>query len=84
VTLMLSVAATCTQQQCSLLDYLTAVCTAALHGQPRPSLVTSSGSRHRGLNSYSAKSLRIQFTRSPSTRYVGRWQFNTTHGRPTG
>lgn len=36
---LLSVAATCRQQHRSLLDYLTAVCTAAQHGHPIPSLV---------------------------------------------
>lgn len=36
---LLSVAATCQQQQRSLLDYLTAVCTAALRGDPIPSLL---------------------------------------------
>jgi transposase len=39
VTRLLSVAATCKQQQRSLLDYLTAVCTAAQQGQPSPSLL---------------------------------------------
>jgi transposase len=41
VTRMLSVATTCKQQQRSLLDYLTAVCTAAQRGQPIPSLLTA-------------------------------------------
>lgn len=39
VTRMLSVAATCKQQQRSLLEYLTAVCTTAQRGQPIPSLL---------------------------------------------
>jgi transposase len=38
---MLSVAATCKQQDRALLDYLTAVCTAAQHGHPVPSLLSS-------------------------------------------
>jgi transposase len=36
---LLSVAATCKQHDCSLLAYLTAVCTAAQRGQPIPSLL---------------------------------------------
>jgi transposase len=43
VTRMLSVAATGKQQQRSLLDYLTAVCTAAQQGQPCPSLLPAPG-----------------------------------------
>jgi transposase len=39
VARMLSVAATCRQQDRSLLAYLTAVCTAAQHGHPIPSLL---------------------------------------------
>jgi transposase len=39
VARMLSVAATCQQQGRPLLAYLTAVCTAAQHGQPIPSLL---------------------------------------------
>lgn len=39
VARMLSVAATCRQQGRPLLDYLTAVCTAAQHGQPTPALL---------------------------------------------
>jgi transposase len=39
---LLTGAATCNQQQRSLLDYLTAVCTAAQHGQPIPSLLPAS------------------------------------------
>ena len=39
VARLLSVAATCRQQERSLLDYLTAVCTAAQHGQTIPSLL---------------------------------------------
>jgi transposase len=39
VARLLSVAATCRQQQRPLLDYLTAVCTAAQLGQPSPSLL---------------------------------------------
>jgi len=39
VTRLLSVAATCKQQQRSLLDYLTAVCAAAQRDQPIPSLL---------------------------------------------
>jgi transposase len=39
VARMLSVAATCQQQGRPLLAYLTAVCTAAQHGQPLPSLL---------------------------------------------
>jgi transposase len=39
VARLLSVAATCQQQQRSLLAYLTDVCTAAQHGQPIPSLL---------------------------------------------
>lgn len=39
VARLLSVVATCQQQDRSLLDYLTAVCTAAHHGQPIPSLL---------------------------------------------
>jgi transposase len=39
VARLLSVAATCRQQQRSLLDYLTAVCTAAQQGHPIPSLL---------------------------------------------
>jgi transposase len=39
VTRLLSVAATCRQQQRPLLAYLTAVCTAAQLGQPSPSLL---------------------------------------------
>jgi transposase len=46
VTRMLSVAATCKQQQRSLLDYLTAVCTAAQHGQPIPSLLPGTQLAH--------------------------------------
>jgi transposase len=41
VTRLLSVAATCRQQQRPLLDYLTAACTAAQLGQPSPSLLPS-------------------------------------------
>jgi transposase len=40
VARLLSVAATCRQQQRSLLDYLTAVCTAAQQGHPIPSLLS--------------------------------------------
>lgn len=40
---MLSVAATCKQQGRHLLDYLTAVCTAAQQGQPIPLLLLSQG-----------------------------------------
>jgi transposase len=39
VARLLSVAATCKQQQRSLLDYLTTVCTAAQRGAPVPSLL---------------------------------------------
>ena len=39
VARLLSVAATCRQQERSLLDYLTAVCTAAQQGHPIPSLL---------------------------------------------
>jgi transposase len=39
VSRLLSVAATCRQQERSLLDYLTAVCTAAQQGHPIPSLL---------------------------------------------
>lgn len=39
VARLLSVATTCQQQQRSLLDYLTAVCTAAQQGHPIPSLL---------------------------------------------
>ncbi len=39
VARLLSVATTCQQQQRPLLDYLTAVCTAALRGEPIPSLL---------------------------------------------
>ncbi len=39
VARILSVAATCQQQQRSFLDYLTAVCSAQQHGQPIPSLL---------------------------------------------
>ncbi len=39
VARLLSVAATCQQQRRSLLDYLTAVCSAQQHGQPIPSLL---------------------------------------------
>lgn len=39
---LLSVAATCKQQERSLLTYLTAVCTAAQAGQPIPSLLPTS------------------------------------------
>jgi transposase len=39
VARLLSVAATCRQQDRSLLDYLTAVCTAAQQGHPIPSLL---------------------------------------------
>jgi transposase len=39
VARLLSVAATCRQQDRSLLDYLTAVCTAAQRGHPIPSLL---------------------------------------------
>lgn len=39
VARLLSVAATCRQHDRSLLDYLTAVCTAAQHGQLIPSLL---------------------------------------------
>lgn len=39
VTRMLSVAATCRQQRRPLLEYLTAICTAAHQGQPIPSLL---------------------------------------------
>jgi hypothetical protein len=39
VARLLSVAATCHQQQRALLDDLTAVCTVAQHGQPIPSLL---------------------------------------------
>lgn len=39
VARLLSVAATCQQQQRSFLDYLTAVCSAQHHGQPIPSLL---------------------------------------------
>jgi hypothetical protein len=39
VTRLLSVAATCKQQNRSLLAYLTAVCTAAQAGPPIPSLL---------------------------------------------
>jgi transposase len=39
VARLLSVAATCRQQQRSLLDYLTAVCAAAQQGHPIPSLL---------------------------------------------
>ena len=42
VTGMLSVAATCKQHHHSLLDYLTAVCTAAQRGEPIPSLLPAS------------------------------------------
>jgi transposase len=41
VARLLSVAATCRQQQRSLLDYLTAACTAAQLGLPSPSLLPS-------------------------------------------
>jgi transposase len=41
VTRLLSVAATCRQQDRSLLAYLTAVCTAAQVGHPIPSLLTA-------------------------------------------
>ena len=40
VARMLSVAATCRQQGRPLLDYLTAVCTAAQHGQPIPAALS--------------------------------------------
>jgi transposase len=46
VTRMLSVAATCKQQQRSLLEYLTAVCTAAQRGQPIPSLLPATPLAH--------------------------------------
>ncbi len=39
VARILSVAATCQQQQRSFLDYLTAACSAQQHGQPIPSLL---------------------------------------------
>jgi len=39
VTRLLSVAATCKQHNCSLLAYVTAVCTAAQRGHPIPSLL---------------------------------------------
>jgi transposase len=42
VACMLTVAATCRQQERSLLDYLTAVCTAAHRQQPIPSLLPAS------------------------------------------
>lgn len=41
VARLLSTAATCQQQQRSLLDYLTAVCTAAQQGHPIPALLTA-------------------------------------------
>lgn len=46
VVRLLSVAATCKQQQRSLLDYLTAVCTAAHAGQPLPSLLPTPSLAH--------------------------------------
>lgn len=42
VARMLSIATTCQQQQRGLLDYLTAVCTAAVRGDPIPSLLPPS------------------------------------------
>lgn len=46
VARMLSVAATCRQQDRSLLAYLTAVCTAAQQGHPIPSLLPELGATH--------------------------------------
>ncbi len=62
---LLSVAATCKQQDRSLLAYLTAVCTAAQQGQPIPSLLPAPPSRYPplrrsgGVNDYDAKSARL-------------------------
>lgn len=44
VARLLSVAATCRQQERSLLEYLTVVCTAAQQGQPIPSLLPETAS----------------------------------------
>lgn len=46
VARLLTVAATCRQQQRPLLEYLTAACSAALHDLPGPSLLPSPHSAH--------------------------------------
>ena len=51
VARLLSVAATCKQQNRSVLDYLAAVCTADQRGQPNPLVIAAHATRPRGVSS---------------------------------